>query len=148
MSDFLKTNGAKTSFFGIGLAAIAVIMFFVVSNNKISASDSAATLVFYETAHDFGTVPEGPQLEYNFKFVNKGSTPLKIDKVSTSCGCTGATTNGKDSYGKGEEGTIHVTFNTRGRSGVQEKTLMVYSNDSKEPQQVLKITCNIDPNAK
>ncbi|MCB0720855.1 MAG: DUF1573 domain-containing protein [Ignavibacteriae bacterium] len=147
MSNFLNSNGGKASFFAIGLAIIVGIMFFVVSNNKIVASNSSAHLVFNETVHDFGTVPEGPQIEYNFKFVNKGSTPLKIDKVTTSCGCTAATTNGKEEYGKGEEGSIHVTFNTRGRSGVQEKTLMVFSNDSKEPQQTLKITCNIDPNA-
>lgn len=148
MSEFLNSKGGKSSFFVVGLVAIAAIMFFVVSNNKISASDSAATMVFTETVHDFGSVPEGPQLEYNFKFVNKGSTPLKIEKVTTSCGCTAATTNGKEEYGKGEEGSIHVSFNTRGRSGVQEKTLMVFSNDSKEPQKVLKITCNIDPNLK
>jgi len=148
MSDFLNSKGGKSSFFAVGLVAIAAIMFFVVSNNKISASDTAATMVFTETVHDFGSVPEGPQLEYNFKFVNKGSTPLKIEKVTTSCGCTAATTNGKEEYGKGEEGSIHVSFNTRGRTGVQEKTLMVFSNDSKESQKVLKIICNIDPNLK
>lgn len=148
MSEFLKSKGGKSSFFVLGLVAIAVVMFFVISNNKISASNSAANIVFVETTHDFGTVPQGPQLEYNFKFVNKGSTPLKIDKVTTSCGCTGATTSGKEEYGKGEEGSIHVTFNTRGREGLQEKTLMVFSNDEKEPQKVLKFTCTIDPNMK
>ncbi len=148
MSDFLKTKGAKSSFFVVGLIAIAAIMFVVVSNSNITASNSAAQLIFTETEHDFGKVPSGPQLMYNFKFVNKGSSKLKIEKITTSCGCTAAATNGKDEYGKGEQGDISVTFNTRGRDGTQEKTLMVFSNDPQNPQQVLKIKCYIDPSMK
>ena len=103
---------------------------------------------FTEDVHDFGTVPQGPEILYNFKFKNTGSSPLKIEKVTSSCGCTAATTGDKKEFAEGESGDIKVTFSTRGREGAQKKTLMVFSNDSKEPQKVLTITCNIDPNLK
>ena len=148
MSEFINSKGAKASFLVVGVAVIAFVMFLVVTNSKITASSQGANMVFTEDVHDFGTVPQGPEIIYNFKFKNTGSSPLKIEKITSSCGCTAATTGDKKEFTEGESGDIKVTFNTRGREGAQKKTLMVFSNDSKEPQKVLTITCNIDPNMK
>ena len=145
MSEFIKTKGAKVSYFVVGLAAIFTVMFFVFSNSEISASFKAPKIAFTQEVHDFGKVPQGPQVQYNFKFTNRGNAPLVIEKVQTSCGCTGATIGDKKEYGKGETGEIQVTFNTQGREGVQEKTLLVYSNDPANSPKTLKITCTIDP---
>lgn len=147
MNNFINTKMAKISYFTAGIVGIVVLMFFVFSNSTLTASTEAKApkLQFTETAHDFGKVPQGPQIQYNFKFKNNGNAPLTIEKVQTSCGCTGATVGDKKEYAKGEEGQILVTFNTQGREGFQEKTLVVYSNDP-ENEKVLKITCEIDPN--
>ncbi len=146
MSNFLQTKTAKTGYFIVGLLIIAGAMFFLVNNSKIAASVSASKILFDEETHDFGTVPQGPQLEYSFKFTNKGKTPLVIEKVQPSCGCTGATTGGKNEYAKGESGEIKITFNTQGRSGHQEKHVIVFTNDPDAAQKNLKFTCDIDPN--
>jgi hypothetical protein len=98
--------------------------------------------------HDFGKVPQGPQLQYNFKFRNTGAQPLKIDKVQTSCGCTGATVGDKTEYATNESGEISVTFNTQGREGKQEKTIIVYTNEITSPIKTVTITCDIDPGMK
>jgi hypothetical protein len=146
MNNFINSKMAKITYFAAGMIGIIVLMGFVFTNSTLTASTEAKApnMQFTETAHDFGKVPQGPQIQYNFKFVNKGAGTLIIEKVSTSCGCTGATVGDKKEYAKGEEGQIQVTFNTQGREGTQEKTLVVHSNDP-EHEKVLKITCEIDP---
>ncbi len=144
----LKSNSSKISFFTLGLIAIFAIMFSVVNNSKLAASINGPRIMFEETKHEFGKVPQGPQVQYVFKFTNKGNQSLHIEKVQASCGCTGTAMGEKMDYAKGESGEINVTFNTEGREGKQEKTIMVYSNDSKEPQKVLSFTAEIDPSMK
>jgi hypothetical protein len=146
MSNFLQTKSAKAAYLVIGLVAISAVMFFLMNNSNLSASLSASKILFNEEYHDFGVVPQGPQLEYAFKFTNKGKTPLIIEKVQPSCGCTGATTGGQNEYAKGESGEIKVTFNTQGRTGRQEKHIIVFTNDPEMPQVNLRIAVDIDPN--
>ena len=101
---------------------------------------------FSETKHDFGTVPQGPQITCSFKFKNKGAETLIIKDIITSCGCTGATVGNQKEYEKNEKGEVTVTFNTQGREGHNEKNIIVKSNDPFNPEMVLTISCDIDPN--
>jgi hypothetical protein len=146
MKKFINSRSGKISYFVVGLAAILTIMFFVVNNSKLTASLKAPKIIFKEDVHDFGKVPKGPELQYNFKFTNKGNAPLVIERVQTSCGCTGATVGDKKEYLKNESGEIKVNFSTQGREGHQEKTITIYSNDPENPQKTISITCEIDPN--
>ncbi len=146
MSSFLNSKTGKTSYFIVGIAVIFAVLFLVVNNSKLTASLKAPKIVFKEDSHDFGKVPRGPELQYNFKFTNKGNSTLNIERVQTSCGCTGATVGEKSDYAKNESGEIKVNFSTQGREGHQEKTIIVYSNDPQNPQKVLTIKCDIDPN--
>jgi len=146
MKQFIFSKLGKFSFFALGLGIIVVILTFAVTNSKITASLRAPKIVFKEDVHDFGKVERGPELQYNFKFTNKGNAPLKIERVQTSCGCTGATVGDKTEYKKGESGEIRVNFQTQGRSGQQEKSIFVFSNDPETPQKELKVRCFIiDP---
>ena len=146
MKDFIQTKTAKTGYFIVGLVIISAMLFVVLTNSKLTASLRSPKIVFKEDIHDFGSVPRGPELQYNFKFTNKGSAILKIERVQTSCGCTGATIGEQTEFKKNECGEIKITFNTQGRSGHQEKIITVFSNDPESPQKELKITCDIqDP---
>lgn len=146
MKRLIFSKFGKLSFLALGLAVIAVILTLAVTNSKITASLKAPKIVFKEDVHDFGKVERGPELQYNFKFTNKGNAPLIIERVQTSCGCTGATVGEKTEYKKGESGEIRVTFQTQGRSGQQEKSIVVFSNDPETPQKELKVRCFvIDP---
>ena len=146
MKKLLGLKSSKVVFFILGLGIITVAMSIVVTNSNITASVKGPKIYFKETEHNFGKVPQGPSLQYNFKFTNKGNETLKIERVQTSCGCTGATVGEKTEYEKNESGEIKVEFNTQGRQGTQEKTIIVFSNDPNDPQLALKITCEIDPN--
>ena len=146
MSNFLNSKAVKTTYFVMGVAAIFTIMFFVLNNSKLTASLKAPKIVFKEDSHDFGKVPRGPELQYNFTFTNKGNSTLTIERVQTSCGCTGATVGEQKDYNKNESGEIKVNFSTQGRDGHQEKTIIIYSNDPENPQKAITISCDIDPN--
>lgn len=145
MSKFFESKTGKTTYFVVGMAVIVTIIFFVLNNSKLTASLKAPKIVFKEDVHDFGKVPRGPELQYNFKFTNKGNANLIIERVQTSCGCTGATVGEKTDYKKNESGEIKVNFSTQGREGHQEKTIIIYSNDPENPQKVLTVKCDIDP---
>lgn len=146
MKELISSKTTKIIYFIFGLALIAVVMFYVVNNSNVSAFQKGPKIVFKEKTHDFGKVPQGPSLQYNFKFTNKGNGTLTLDRIQTTCGCTGATIGEKKDYEKNESGEIKVEFNTQGRVGPQEKGIVVFTNDPNNTEISLKIKCDIDPN--
>lgn len=73
-------------------------------------TDGNAEFKFEKETYDFGKIPQGKPVSYEFKFTNTGTEPLIITKVESSCGCTVPKyTNAP--VKPGEEGTINVTFN-------------------------------------
>lgn len=77
--------------------------------------------------HDFGKIGEGTVATHTFKFKNTGDKPLKLTRVKASCGCTTPKWS-KDEVAPGAEGFIDVSFNTRGKRGMQNKTVTVSGN--------------------
>jgi len=138
----LKNFKAVSVTFTVLLASALIFLSF--SNRNLTASEGNAKIVFSEESYDFGKVEPGPVLEYSFKFTNEGDKPLVIEKIQPSCGCTGASFDGKKEYAKGESGEIKITFNTQGRSGHQEKHITVITNDTENQNKDLKFTCDIE----
>jgi hypothetical protein len=82
--------------------------------------------------HDFGTLKEGPEATYVFKFKNVGKQPLIITNASASCGCTVPVFE-KSPVLPGKTGEIKVTYNTAGRGGQPfNKTVFITSNAASE----------------
>jgi hypothetical protein len=94
----------------------------------VNAQSSQAKIVFETTEHDFGTFKEseGPQ-SYNFSFVNQGTTPLILNNVQASCGCTTPEWT-KKPIAPGEKGFIKVSYNPANRPGPFNKSITVSSN--------------------
>ena len=78
----------------------------------------------------------------HFKYQNKGDKPVAIKNVSTSCGCTVASTN-KNGVAPGEKGEITATFQIGNRVGVQEKMIAVTTDDPAHPSAMLKLKVTI-----
>jgi hypothetical protein len=85
------------------------------------------TVRFEETRYDYGTVEQGEKVIYVFKFQNTGSEPLVLSDVRPSCGCTTPKWT-REPVAPGEDGEIHVEFDTKGKSGQQTKTVTVTAN--------------------
>jgi hypothetical protein len=101
-----------------------------------------AQLRWEKRSLEFNPSPSDEKVVADFHFTNIGTKPIKIKEVKTSCGCTTATLD-KDVYAPGEKGKITAIFDIGGRTGVQEKTIYVATNDSKEPELVLQFKATI-----
>lgn len=82
---------------------------------------------FPEENHDFGVINEGDKVEKIFTFTNTGDAPLIISDAKGSCGCT-VPEWPKEPIGIGEEGSIKVVFNSKGKPGIQNKTVTITAN--------------------
>lgn len=92
--------------------------------------DTAAMPRFaFDTASfDFGRVSQGAMVEHTYRFTNTGGGDLLITDVRASCGCTVAKDWPKHPVRPGGRGAITVSFDSEGRSGLQEKVITVVAN--------------------
>jgi hypothetical protein len=92
-----------------------------------AATQSPDAMKFEAEVHDFGTVPEGPNADYEFKFKNTGKEPIIIERAQPSCGCTTPSWS-KDPVLPGKTGSIKASYGTQGRPNAFTKTITVYTN--------------------
>lgn len=116
----------------------------VADTTQTSASKTGGAVIEFEkTDHDFGTITQGEQAEYNFKFRNTGSQDLLITAANASCGCT-VPEYSKEPIKPGGQGSIKVKFNSDYRLDAFEKGVVVTSNTT-PMETVLKIRGFINP---
>ena len=82
---------------------------------------------FNESRHHFGDVDQGEVVNYSFQFKNTGDADLLISSANGSCGCT-VPSFSKEPIPPGGEGSIDVSFDSKGRHGMQSKTVTVIAN--------------------
>lgn len=115
---------------------VILIMSLISCTPLFSQSDSetnipSAKINFTEITHDYGAILQNSDGTCEFKFTNEGQSPLVLSNVRSSCGCT-VPEWPRDPINKGENGIIEVKYNTR-IVGNFNKSIMVYSNGSKDP---------------
>lgn len=94
---------------------------------------SVAEFLFTDgTTRKFGKVPEGEMLSFDYPFTNKGDAPLLITETKVACPCT-VVEFPKEPIPPNGKGNIHVTFDTKGKEGYQDRMILVYSNANKNP---------------
>jgi len=102
-----------------------------VVNNPATASGEPSTdmpvMEFEKTTHDFGKIKQGEKVSFSFKFKNTGKTDLVISSASGSCGCT-VPQYPKMPIAPGESAVIDVTFDSSGKSGMQNKQVTIVAN--------------------
>ena len=94
--------------------------------------------------HDFGTITEGEEVAYSFKFKNEGVAPLVISDARGSCGCT-VPQWPKEPIPPGEEGKIDVVFNSKGKKGNQRKSVTLTANTWPQEKTVVYIKGKVEP---
>lgn len=101
----------------------------VASDSLSKAAAQMGKVEFEEPAFDFGQVKEGAQVKHTFILKNTGDAPVILSKVTASCGCTQPEFS-KSPILPGATSEIHVTFNSEGQVGKQQKIITVQSNAS------------------
>jgi len=85
-----------------------------------------------ETEHDFGKIPQGKPVFYFFEITNTGTTPLKLDNVQASCGCTTPEWN-REAIPAGSSDKIKVGYNAAAEGGFDKYITITYNgNQSKQ----------------
>jgi hypothetical protein len=120
----------KTLFFSLLMAGM---LFSACNSNSSTASNTTGAgtdgpvLKFEKETHDFGKIRPGDIVNYDFKFTNTGKSPLIITDGYASCGCTKPTWP-KTPVRPGEAGVVHVTFDSKGKMGLQDKLITITAN--------------------
>jgi hypothetical protein len=113
---------------------ISIILFTTVSCSEKSgkkAEKKAAKIEFKDTSHDFGELKFGSDGSCEFIFKNTGQSPLILDNVRSTCGCTVPEWT-REPVHASNTGKIRVIYDTH-RVGAFSKTLIVFSNASNSP---------------
>ncbi len=118
----------------------AILLIALSLNGKAQTADSTLVINFESTVHDYGTIEQGGDGTYEFKFTNDGKSPLILSNVRSSCGCTVPSWT-KEPVAPGKNGSIKVVYNTHS-VGNFNKTITVSSN-AKNSEVVLQIKGNV-----
>ena len=118
-----------------------IFAFLLLSTLFYSASAQTAalapeTVLFKETVYDFGKIPQGKPVYHSFELINKSNTPLKLDNVQASCGCTTPEWS-KDPVAAGSNSIIKVGYNAAAE-GPFEKFITVQYNGNQTKQIIIK----------
>jgi hypothetical protein len=89
-------------------------------------------LKFKQSEHNFAQIPQGKPVYTDFQVTNTGTTPLKLDNVQASCGCTTPEWT-KDPIAPGATATIKVGYNASAE-GYFEKFITVTYNTNQTKQ--------------
>lgn len=101
-----------------------------------AANPNAAEITFESEVHDYGTIKQGANGTYEFRFKNTGKEPLIISNAQGSCGCT-VPSWPKEPIAPGMGNFIKVTYDTK-RVGPFTKTVTLTTN-AKTPTKLLTI---------
>lgn len=112
-------------------------------STNMNTNGKLAEFKFVEENHDFGTIEEGTIAKHDFVFTNTGEAPLIITNASGSCGCT-VPSWPREPIAPGDQGTIHVEFNSNNRTGNQTKTVTLSANTVPN-KKVLRINALVNP---
>lgn len=93
---------------------------------------SAAELAWDHTELRVKMNPGDAETQVTFTATNKGDTPVRIERVNTSCGCTGSILKNK-LIEPGESAQVIATFTKGKRSGTNRNKLEVYVEGENEP---------------
>jgi hypothetical protein len=122
------------------IAILLFVGFITLSINaqeKTTAPDANAPVFEFVTeVIDYGTIQIDADGLRVFKFKNVGKSPLVIQRIQSSCGCT-VPKKPEGPIMPGETGEIEVKYNTHTPGGFS-KAITVYSNAS-EPTKMLRI---------
>ena len=119
----------------------ALLTFFLFYPLLIIAQGKGALISFETDTIDYGEIVKGSNGVRTFIFENIGDSPIEIQDVKSSCGCT-IPKKPKAPIAPGEKGEIQVKYDTN-RLGIFRKTITINTNVANAPIIALKIKGNV-----
>ncbi len=114
-----------------GFCRLIFGVFFVFSVYAASAqTDQDIKLEASKSLHEFGAIAQGRPVYHVFVLENKSGTPVLIDNIQASCGCTTPEWT-KEPIAPGGKTNVKVGFNAAAE-GPFEKTIQVFYQQGKQ----------------
>ena len=101
---------------------------------------SNAALVAFEQNRaiaEYASGDEQPRI-FEYKFMNKGKSPLVISRLVSTCSCAKAECD-KRVLAPQERGVVRLTYEPEGRIGTNIRRVFVYTDDNAQPSAVLRL---------
>lgn len=107
---------------------VLMILFMTIGITMVSAQNQAE-FKFDQITINVGTFPaSSPVKKAVFTFTNVGNSPLVINEVIASCGCT-IPKYDRRPIAPGQKGSIEITYNGQGKfTGHFKKSITIKSN--------------------
>jgi hypothetical protein len=102
----------------------------------------APKIVCDKPEFNFGTADSTQMVEHAYEIRNAGDLTLEVKQVRPTCGCTVAGIS-TQMVRPGETSIITAKVNLQGRTGHQQKHIIVESNDPQTPTMILSITGDV-----
>jgi hypothetical protein len=99
------------------------------NSNSIAQEEKIA---LGQNTWDFGNIKKNQVVKHEFEIKNNLSRILKINDVTTSCGCTASQAR-KKVLAPGESTAITVEFNSKGYNGGTSQFVYVTTDDPQSP---------------
>ena len=104
--------------------------------------ETAPVLKMENAEIKFGELLESATLQREVTIKNSGKKELNIRALQPNCTCITAVAD-KMSLKSGETTTVIISFAPKGRPGIQNKSIAVYSNDPRNPVQRITMAGNV-----
>lgn len=79
--------------------------------------------------HDFGKIPQGKPVTYDFVVTNNGTSPLRINNVQASCGCTTPVWDKDSAIEPGATAKITVGYNAQAEGPFTKPVTITYNDN-------------------
>ena len=103
----------------------------LVKNNQSLKNDSKEIIQpiveILQAEYDFGIIKQGEKATHDYKIKNIGNSDLLITSAKGSCGCT-VPEWPREPIKPGNEASIKVTFDSKGKTGKQNKRVTLMTN--------------------
>lgn len=109
------------------LFTLLAFMLFVAAAH--AQTSTAEALELKELEYNFGSIPQGKPVYHTFQIINKGTSPLKLDNVQTSCGCTTPEWS-KEPIAPGATSQVKVGYNAAAEGHFEKSITLTYNGNS------------------
>jgi hypothetical protein len=89
-----------------------------------------------------GKIKQGEKKTYSVKLTNNGKSKLLIRKIDTGNSIL-LTADAPKEINAGASADLAITFDTKGQSGEQSKSITLITNDPKNPQITIRLKADI-----
>lgn len=123
------------------LVIVVVVCLFCETANSQTRRSNDPIAEFDMVSYDFGNVLQGKETKAVFTLTNRGESPLIIEDIKVSCGCTLVEWT-KDPILPEQSSEIVVKYNTN-IIGTIKRSIVVNTNDRQQERILLMLTGNV-----